>query len=698
MTANEEPEEAFKFHYAIGARRQKTMPGYTFASRSPPGRNARGDVMTFGAALDGPRPVSDASKSLHPSVPPIPACEQYPDVPVSTPRLKTSPTPIKPTFHGLFALSRGRDYVFQFLPAVLVSIAASLIPPFMSIIVGDSFGVSIAYPVNTYLATPSDKAALLDGIRKATIELAVAGLAGIVLNYAKGVFWLRHGESLVGRLREAVYEGVQMKGMEWFDTGMGMKEDEGDEKGESVGAGGLMAKFTRYARYSTPQRVLTSLRETDEVRLATSQAFGLGVHNLTTFLLCFILAMYKSPVLALITLSTIPLVVLTQIVTQVLCTPLYAVERRAFAEASTNVERASTAISTVKAHNGQQSEVIRFTRLVNRAGDSLVTQAMVWGINIGTTDFLLLGTFVLGFWYGAKFVRDGRSSPAEVMTVFWACLLAASYLQAVVPQLTIMTKGKNSMASLLTIIQDEAGRPNSGDPFSYPSGWPKAADFPQRNALSIYERRLLSLKGIHPARCRGEFNLRNVSFAYPSRPDQLILSDVSLFLPPGETTFIVGGSGSGKSTIAQLLLRLYNPSGGVISLDDQSFPCLDEGFTRQQIAAVQQGCILFDMSIHDNVAMGLAGAGADNKTGLLRRPKDVTRAEVVEACKMAMIHDFIDSLPEGYQTNLGIGGSALSGGQKQRLAVARARIRDPTVLVLGISPASDAWHRLILCR
>ena len=158
---------------------------------------------------------------------------------------------------------------------------------------------------------------------------------------------------------------------------------------------------------------------------------------------------------------------------------------------------------------------------------------------------------------------------------------------------------------------------------------------------------------------------------------------MSLFIPAGETTFIVGGSGSGKSTITQLLLRLYLPSSGDITFDNQSFLYLDEGFIRENIAAIQQGCILFDLSIHDNVAMGLAGAGQDLKTGVQRRPNDVTRDEVMDACKLAMIHDFIDSLPEGYETKLGTAGSALSGGQRQRLAIARARIRDPTVLILG---------------
>lgn len=411
---------------------------------------------------------------------------------------------------------------------------------------------------------------------------------------------------------------------------------------------------------------------------------GQSIQDISTFLACFIMALVKSWQLTLVTTSAIPLLVITQIITQIFVNPMFAAERRALAEASTNVERTTGAMPTVKAFNAQQIEVDKFEHGVEKARSNFVGQAVIWAISAAFGNFILMAMFIAGFWYGSGLVRDGDISAATVMTVFWACLLGSASLQQFVPRLVQITRGKESMAGLVALMEAPTTvkgkvRPSSAHSEMTLTNTPTSPTFRSKawtRKPRVSKTASLALRKVKPNGAKGEFNLQGVTFAYPSRPETLALDNVSLFLPAGETTFIVGGSGSGKSTVAQLMLRLYPSDHGEVTLDDQDIQYLDLGFTQEHVAAVQQGCILFDMSVHDNVAMGLAGLPN-------RKPEDATRDQVVEACKMAMMHDFINGLPQGYETKLGTKGASLSGGQKQRLAIARARLRDPTVLVLG---------------
>ena len=252
-------EEPFEYTYvkSSGPRKQRTAEVYSFAGTSPTSLSRR--PISLSRENDPPpRPVSAARRSLYPLGPPIPESTiyQHPDLePVSpteymmeTKETMERPTvtftqALPPTFKGLFALHTAGDWLFILLPAVALSIASSLVQPYMSRVIGEAFNAFVAYPLNEGSATPAQRAALISGIRNTTIRLAATGGAAVVLNYIKGVFWSRHGETVTNRLRHAVYNGVQGKSMEWFDLGMGMKsEGEGEE---SVGAGGLMAKFTR---------------------------------------------------------------------------------------------------------------------------------------------------------------------------------------------------------------------------------------------------------------------------------------------------------------------------------------------------------------------------------------------------------------------------------------------------------------------
>jgi ATP-binding cassette, subfamily B (MDR/TAP), member 1 len=334
-------------------------------------------------------------------------------------------------------------------------------------------------------------------------------------------------------------------------------------------------------------------------------------------------------------LSTVPILVILQGVSQSLASPLLASERSYTASAATLVSRAITYISTVKAFNATSHERKSLSTILKRLQRVSIRLTAVWSVTSYLAQFVMMAMFVQGFWFGSKLVREGQVSAGDVMAVFWACLIATSNLQMCVPQLIVLAKGKESMASLLSLIPSTSST---------------------------------TLRKIVPKLCDGELAIQNVTFSYPSRPTVPVLQDVNIFLPAREMTFIVGDSGSGKSTIAHLLQHLYMPQSGSVHLDDQDISFLDANWLRHHVACVSQQCILFDMTLHDNVAMGREGA---------------TREEVIQACTGALINDFVRDLPEGYDTMLGVGGASLSGGQRQRLAIARALLRDPTVLILG---------------
>ncbi|XP_059963993.1 mitochondrial potassium channel ATP-binding subunit [Mesoplodon densirostris] len=167
---------------------------------------------------------------------------------------------------------------------------------------------------------------------------------------------------------------------------------------------------------------------------------------------------------------------------------------------------------------------------------------------------------------------------------------------------------------------------------------------------------------------RGSITFHNVCFSYPCRPGFQVLRDFTLTLPPGKIVALVGQSGGGKTTVASLLERFYDPTAGMVTLDGQDLRTLDPSWLRGQVIGfISQEPVLFRTTIMENIRFGKPGASDD---------------EVYAAAREANAHEFITSFPEGYDTVVGERGATLSGGQKQRLAIARALVKQPSVLIL----------------
>ncbi|MDP5360872.1 MAG: ATP-binding cassette domain-containing protein, partial [Paracoccaceae bacterium] len=163
----------------------------------------------------------------------------------------------------------------------------------------------------------------------------------------------------------------------------------------------------------------------------------------------------------------------------------------------------------------------------------------------------------------------------------------------------------------------------------------------------------------------GRVSLQNVAFGYDAaRP---ILKGINLEVEPGQTVAIVGSSGSGKSTIGRLLFRFYDVSGGALLIDGQDVRDITQSSLHAQIGVVPQDTVLFNDTVHYNIAYGSPDASED---------------EIIAAAKAAKIHDFIESLPDGYATTVGERGLKLSGGEKQRVGIARTLLKNPPILLL----------------
>ncbi|RME27534.1 MAG: ATP-binding cassette domain-containing protein [Deltaproteobacteria bacterium] len=338
--------------------------------------------------------------------------------------------------------------------------------------------------------------------------------------------------------------------------------------------------------------------------------------------------------LTLVMLAVVPVVVIAATIYGRLLRRISRRFQDALAAATTVAEETISGIRTVRSFAREQAEVARYGAAVERAYELARQRARVAAIFRGTAGFFSYAAIAAVLWTGGLMLSEGRMTMGELTSFLLYTLTVAVSLGALSSLWEDFAKAIGASQRVFELL-DRTPRIRSGT------------------------RRL-----DHP---RGEIELQDVHFAYPSRPGHPVLDGISMHLRPGTVTALVGPSGAGKSTVAALLSRFYDPQQGRILFDGVDLRELDLDALRRQVGVVRQEPVLFALSIRDNIRYG--------------RP-DATDAEVEAAARAANAHDFIMQFPEGYDTLVGERGVRLSGGQKQRVAIARALLQDPRVLVL----------------
>ncbi|MBQ6434613.1 MAG: ABC transporter ATP-binding protein [Synergistaceae bacterium] len=310
------------------------------------------------------------------------------------------------------------------------------------------------------------------------------------------------------------------------------------------------------------------------------------------------------------------------------------------ADITATAQEAFSAIRVVRAFATEDEELERFTTANKENYDALLHSVSVQGIFAGIIEVFLIFALSVVFWFGGQNVINGTLTPGELISFIGYIAFMVQPIRSIMNQMGVLQTGIASSERIAEMFE-----------------------IPIEHSEAENEN--------YNGKIKGNIKFQHVYFHYEE--DQEILSDINLEIKAGEKIAIVGSTGSGKSTIADLIPRFYEPVSGKILIDDVDIRNFNLKNLRRQIGIVPQECILMKGSIAFNIAYGI---------------ENPDMKKIIEASEIADIREFIESLPDKYNSEIGERGVTLSGGQRQRIAIARAIIRDPKILILDEATSS----------
>lgn len=473
--------------------------------------------------------------------------------------------------------------------------------------------IALAISAAGSLAAPYLIRQMIDGLtqgggrdvvdRMALTLLGVFAISGLFTALRSYAFSVA-GERVVARLRADLYAALMQQEVAFFDE---------RRTGELT------------SRLASDTTVLQNAVTTNISMLLRFGSMGAGA---------LAILVWTSWQLTLVMLAIVPVVAVGMIFYGRMLRALSRKVQDAAARASEVAEETLAGIRTVRAFAAERAETARYGEAINDAFSMARQRAKLGATFQGVAGFAAYAAIAAVLWVGGVLTVKGEMT-FGALTSFLLYTLTVAF----------------SIGALSGVYEDLM----------------KAVGASER-VFQLLDRKPEVVSGEERLeRVQGKLELSNLSFSYPSRADVKVLQHVDLTLRPGEVVALVGPSGGGKSTVASLLSRFYDPLEGKVSLDGHDYRTLDTEWLRKQVGVVSQEPVLFATTILENIRYGR---------------RDASREEVEAAAKAAHIHDFVMSLPTGYDTLVGERGVRLSGGQKQRVAIARALLKDPRILVL----------------
>uniref|UniRef100_A0A0E0FMQ7 MDR-like ABC transporter n=1 Tax=Oryza nivara TaxID=4536 RepID=A0A0E0FMQ7_ORYNI len=460
--------------------------------------------------------------------------------------------------------------------------------------------------INAFGSTSSPD--VLAKVTKVILNFVYLGIGAGFVSTLQVSCWTITGERQAARIRALYLKAILRQDIAFFDKEM-----------------------------STGQVVERMSGDTFLIQDAIGEKSGKCIQLLSTFFGGFIIAFVRGWLLALVLLSCIPPIAVAGAFVSRLMTRISTRMQEKYGDAGNIAEQTIGAIRTVASFNGEKQAINTYNKFIRKAYESTLQEGVVNGLGLGTVMAILFCSYGLAVWYGSKLIVNRGYNGGIVINVLMSVMMGAMSLGHATSSITALAGGQGAAYRLFRTIErqpDIDACCTTGD---------------------IFED------------VKGDVELKNVYFSYPSRPEHLVFDGFSLQVPSGTRMALVGESGSGKSTVISLVERFYDPQSGEVLIDGVDIRRINLGSIRRKIGLVSQEPVLFAGTIRENITYG---------------KEDPTLEEINRAIELANAAKFIDKLPNGLETMVGERGIQLSGGQKQRIAIARVIIKNPRILLL----------------